>query len=185
MEDRQIIDLLFERSEQAVGELDRKYGPAVRRVALNILGDRQDAEECVNDAWLGVWNTIPPQRPMSLAAYVCRVARNQAAKRYHANTAQKRNSHYDAALDELAECLAAPEGVEEVLEARELGAAISAFLDTVSREDRVLFMRRYWYADGLEAIAARTGLSRRYISLRLFRTRERLRKYLLKEGMLT
>ena len=143
MEDEKIIALFFERSEQAVSELDRKYGAAVRRVAENILGSRSDAEECVNDAYLGVWNTVPPCRPEHLGGYVCRIGRNIAAKRYRAGTAQKRNSFYDAALDELAECLTTGEDPQSALDAKELAAAIDAFLDGLSYTDRCLFLRRY------------------------------------------
>ncbi len=184
LDDRDIIGLFFERSERAVTELEKKYGPAAKRLAANILGDGRDGEECVNDAYLAVWNAIPPQRPASLGGYFCRVVRNLAAKRYRANAAQKRNSHYDTALDELAECLAAPGGVEAALDARELAAAIDRFLDGLGYTDRYLFMRRYWYGDGLEAIAAVTGLAPGRISVRLFRLREKLRKRLVKEGLM-
>ena len=108
MDDNDIIALFFERSEQAVAELERQYGPAARRLAANILGDGRDAEECVNDGFMALWDAIPPQRPMSLGGYFCRTVRNLAAKRYRANAARKRNARYDAALDELAECVAAP-----------------------------------------------------------------------------
>ncbi len=184
MEDSRIIALFFERSEQAVEELDRKYGAAVRRVAVNILGDRSDAEECANDAYLAVWSTVPPRIPEHLGAYVCRIGRNIAAKRYHANTAQKRNSFYDAALDELAECLAGGEDPQSALDAKELTAAIDAFLDGVSGQDRYLFLRRYWFGDDLGALAVQTGMSRHRVSVRLFRIREKLRQYLMKEGLL-
>ena len=102
MDDDRIIELFFARSEQAITELSRKYGTVCRRVAENILNDRRDAEECLNDAYLAVWNTVPPRRPDPLMSYVCRIVRNQALKRYHANAARKRNSVYDAALEELA-----------------------------------------------------------------------------------
>ena len=101
MDDDRIIELFFARSEQAVTELSRKYGTVCRRTAENILNDRRDAEECLNDAYLAVWNTVPPQRPDPLLSYVCRIVRNQALKRYHANAARKRNSVYDAALEEI------------------------------------------------------------------------------------
>ena len=184
MEDSGIVALFFERSEQAIGELDRKYGAQARRLAVNILGDRGDAEECVNDAYLAVWSTIPPKLPASLGGYFCRIARNIAAKRYRANAAQKRNSHYDAALDELAETLAAPGGPESALDAKELTAAIDRFLDGLSDGDRYLFLRRYWFGDDLAALADRTGLGRRRTSVRLFRIRDKLRQYLMKEGLL-
>ncbi len=184
MDDSKIIALFFERSEQAIGELDRKYGSAARRLAGNILGDGRDAEECVNDAYLAVWSTIPPALPTSLGGYFCRIARNIAARRYRTNAAQKRNSHYDAALDELAGSLAAPGGPEAALDAKELSAAIDRFLDGVSDADRVLFLRRYWFGDDLASAAARTGLSARRAAVRLFRVRERLKQYLMKEGLL-
>ena len=184
MDDERIIVLFYARSEQAISALDGKYGRAVRRVAVNILDNEQDAEECVNDAYLGAWNTIPPQRPERLGAYVCRIARNLAVKRYHANTAQKRNSFYDAALDELAESIPAREDIQSALEAKELAAAINAFLDGLGYEDAFIFLRRYWYADSVSDIAAMMGVSRRRVTVRLFHTREKLKKYLMKEGML-
>ena len=103
MEDSKIIGLFFERSEQAIEELDSKYGPAVRKTAANILKDRLDVEECVNDTYLNTWNSIPPHIPDPLAAYVCRIARNLAVNRYHANHAEKRNGNYDLVLDEIEE----------------------------------------------------------------------------------
>lgn len=105
VKDDQIIALFFARSQQALTELDRKYGAVCSAVARNILKNPQDAEECVNDAYLGVWNTIPPQHPDPLLTYLCRIVRNRSIKRYHANTAQKRNSSYDVALDELTQCI--------------------------------------------------------------------------------
>lgn len=107
MEDSQILELLYERSERAIAALSEKYGSVCRRVANNILNDVRDVEECVNDAYLGAWNTIPPQKPQPLRSYVCRIVRNFAIKRYHANTAAKRNSCYDVALDELENCFPA------------------------------------------------------------------------------
>ena len=154
MEDSEIIALFYERSEQAIAELDRKYGAAVRKTAANILNDRQDEEECVSDTWLGVWNSIPPQDPRPLRAYVCRIARNLAVKRYHANTAQKRSGGYELVLDELAECIPSTVSVEDDYTAKELSAAISRFLDTCSYEDRFCFLRRCWYADSVADIAA-------------------------------
>ena len=185
LDDSEIIALFFERSEQAVAELERKYGPAVRRLAANMLGDGRDAEECVSDACFALWNAIPPARPASLGGYFCRTVRNIAAKRCRADTAQKRNARYDAALDELAQCLAAPGSVEDAVSVKELTAAIDRFLDGLDYTDRYLFMRRYWYGDDLAAIADETGFSRRRASVRLFRLREGLKKQLVKEGMLS
>ena len=183
MTDEEILDLFFERSEQAISELAKKHAAAVGAVALHILGDREDAEECVNDTWLAAWNSIPPQRPAPLRTYVCRIARNLATKRYHANAAEKRDSRYDLALDELAECVPDSSGVEDAVAARELAAAISRFLDTLSYEDRFVFMRRYWYADSLPEIAKMAGMRYGAAAVRLHRVREKLKKYLLKEGV--
>ena len=183
LEDESILDLFFERSEQAVAELERKYGGAVRRTAANILRDRLDVEECLNDTWLAAWNAIPPQRPDPLVSYVCRIARNLAVKRYRANTALRRNGNYDLVLDELEECIPSGMDVESELASRELTAAINRFLETLTREDRVLFVRRYFFADPVAQIAAATNASPNRTSVRLFRLREKLRKYLQKEGL--
>ncbi len=184
LEDRRILELLFERSEQAIGELDRKYGAAVRKTAANILRDRQDAEECANDTWLGVWNSVPPLRPEPLGGYVCRIARNLAVSRLRANTAEKRDRRYDLVLDELAEAIPSRMDVETELEARELTEEINRFLAGLSREDRILFVRRYFFGDSPEALAAAAGCSPGRVSVRLFRIREKLRKSLQKEGLL-
>lgn len=183
MEDSRIIALLFERSEQALSALSRKYGPAVMALAGNILGNRLDAEECADDTWLGVWDSVPPQYPEHLKAYTLAITRNLALSRYHANTAQKRNSFYDAALDELADCLAAPTDVEAELEAKELAAAINRFLATLPKADRQMFLCRYYLADPVFLIAAKLGMKSGQVSLRLFRLREKLRKFLEKEGL--
>ena len=124
-------------------ELSTKYGAVCSKVAKNILNNSHDAEECVNDAYLGAWNTIPPQNPNPLLTYICRIVRNLSIMKYHANTAIKRNSFYDAALDELEDCLASSETVEDKLTAKELSATLDQFLDTLDRENRVMFVRRY------------------------------------------
>ena len=145
MEDSRIIDLFFERSEQAITELSKKYGAVCGRVASNILNDRLDTEECVNDAYLAVWNTIPPQRPASLSGYVCRIVRNLALKKYHFNTAQKRNSTYDVALDEIQNCFSSESLVEEETELKDLSKAIDSFLEALDKQSRILFVRRYFF----------------------------------------
>ena len=182
MQDTEIIALFFARSEQAIAELAARHGAVCRRVAENILGDARDAEECVNDAYLGVWNTVPPQRPSPLRTYVCRIVRNLATARYHASRAQKRSSIYDAALDELEDCLASADTAETALGARELTALLDRFLASLGEDERVLFVRRYWYADSVAALAERFGLRENTASVRLARTREKLRNYLKEEG---
>ena len=183
MTDEEIISLFFERSEQAISELAAKHGKAVARIVRNILSDEEDVKECVNDTWLGVWNSIPPNRPDPLRAYVCRIARNLAAKKYHANTAEKRNSQYDLALEELAECIPDRSTVEDTVAAKELTETINRFLDTLSYKDKFVFMRRYWYADSLSEIAAMAGISYQSAAVRLHRVKGKLKKELLKEGV--
>ena len=183
MDDRKIIELFFERSEQAIIELSKKYGSVCERVAFHILNNRQDTEECVNDAYLGVWNTIPPQEPDRLLSYVCRIVRNLAVKKYHRNTAAKRNSIYDVALDELENCFPSSVSVEAVCDANETAKMINAFLATLDQKNRVLFVRRYWYSDSIEELAKRFGTNNHNISVRLSRIRDKLKKYLIKEGV--
>lgn len=184
MEDRQILDLYRIRSEQAILETEQKYGAQVGRVARNILGDRLEAEECVNDTWLAAWNSIPPQQPDPLLTYLCKIARNLALSHRRASLAQKRNSSFDLALDELEAVLSSAGGPEREYDARELSAAVNTFLSALSREDRVAFLRRYWYGDPVKLIAASLGSGEHRISVRLSRIRKNLKSYLKKEGLL-
>jgi RNA polymerase sigma-70 factor (ECF subfamily) len=184
LKDHEIVELFFERSEQAITELILKYGAAIRNVASNILRDALDVEECQSDTYLQVWNRIPPTRPNHLGAYVCRIARNVCLKRYHANTAQKRNSHYDVALEELEATIPALSTVESDYDAKELSQYLNMFLKELSREERYLFMRRYWFGDGVSEIARNLGISAHTASVRLFRLRQKLQTYLQKEGMI-
>lgn len=184
MKDHEIIALFFERSEQAITELILKYGAAIKAVASNILKDAQDVEECSNDTYLQVWNRIPPTRPKYLGAYSCRIARNLSLKRYYSNTAEKRNSYYDVALDELEETIPALSTVESVYDAKELTKYLNQYLKGLSREDRFLFLRRYWYGDGISQIAQAMGIAPHTASVRLFRLRQKLQNYLQSEGMI-
>lgn len=184
MDDSRIIDLFFERSEQAVAELERAHGGAVWKTASNILSSRQDVEECVNDTYLAVWNTVPPKRPIPLISYVCRIARNMSVNRAYANTAAKRNASYDLALDELEECIPSGFDLQSEFEARELTEAIDRFLAVLPPDDRKLFVRRYWYSCSVAELAAIEHSTQNRVSVRLFRLREKLRKSLMKEGLL-
>ena len=184
MTDTEIINLFFERSEQAITELAKKHGSAVARVARNILGNEQDTEECVNDTYLGTWNAIPPHKPSPLRTFVCKIARNLATMKYHSNTAEKRNSQYDLALDELEECLSDNGSVEKAYEAKELRGAINSFVATLNYSDRFIFIRRYWYSDPVKDIAKMADSTTNSVTVRLFRIREKLRLYLEKEGLL-
>lgn len=182
MEDSAILDLFFARSEAAVEALAQAYGAPCLRMAQNILGSAEDAEECVSDGYLAAWNAIPPQRPACLRAWFFRVVRNRAVSRWRANAAKKRNSAYDAALEELAPVLPAPEATEDALDARELAALLDRFLDGLDKTTRVIFVRRYWFADPVEDIARDLGMNRSTVSVRLHRARNRLRDSLDKEG---
>ena len=182
--EQSILALLYERSEDAVAAMEADLGPACRRLARNLLGSERDAEECVSDALLAAWNAIPPARPDSLRAWLLRTTRNLAVHRLRYNAAACRDSRYDAALDELSDVLSAPDGVEEALDARALAEEIGRFLDGCDRLSRVCFVRRYWYADPVADIARDLGLRPNAVSVRLHRTREKLRDHLTKEGFL-
>ncbi len=183
LDDNKIIELFFERSEQAIMELSNKYGAVCSKIAFHILNNKQDTEECVNDTYLGTWNTIPPQNPNPLLSYVCRIVRNLAIKKYHANTASKRNSIYDVALDELENCFPSSASVEDEWNAKETAQIINDFLETLDKENRIMFVRRYWYCDSIDDLAKLFHTSSHNISVRLFRTREKLKKHLIKKGV--
>ncbi|MBQ9804962.1 MAG: RNA polymerase sigma factor [Clostridia bacterium] len=184
MEDERIIELFFERSEQAIRELDAKYGKLLQSVSYAVLNNHSDAEECVNDAYLAAWNAIPPAKPESLLGFVCKIVRNVSRKRYERNTAKKRNSRYDVALEELEECLYSGITVEAEIEAEELTRAIEAFLDSLSKENRIIFLRRYWFSDSYAEIAKRVGISEKNVSVRLTRLRKDLRAHLSEREVL-
>lgn len=181
MEDKQILQLLWDRVESAIDALSSKFGKRLYLTAMNILGLHEDAEEAVNDTYLALWNTIPPARPDPLTAFVYRVGRNTALKQLRERSAQKRNSSYDVCLEELADILPGP-SMEETLDARALGLAINRFLDTLEKENRVLFVRRYWFGDSVRDLAAERKLTENTLSVRLHRIRSKLKDYLNKEG---
>ena len=182
MDDQKIINLFYERSEQAIKELSKKYGGLCHTIAKNILNNEADAEECVNDAYLGAWNTIPPQSPSPLLSYIIKIVRNLAIKKYHSNCALKRNSHYDIALSELEECIPSSYSVEDEIDAKILTQHLNEFLGSLDKTNRIIFVRRYWYADSISKIANAFQMSDHTITMRLSRTREKLRNFLLKEG---
>lgn len=179
--DEKIIELFFQRSEQGIQELDIKYGKVCHKVSYNILNSRQDAEECVNDAYLGAWNAIPPAKPDPLLPYICKIVRNLSLKLYYRKEAAKRSSHYTAAMEEIEACIADPNTVEAEIDAGELARIIEAFLDTLTTENRVIFMRRYWFADSCRDIAEFAGLTEKNISVRLTRIRRKLKQYLIEQ----
>ena len=179
IEDEKIIELFFVRSEQSIRELDIKYGKVCRKLSNNIVNNRQDAEECVNDSYLGAWNAIPPAKPDPLLTYICKIVRNISLNIYYRKEAAKRSSHYTVAMEEIEACIADQKTVEAEIEAKELARIIESFLDTLTVENRVIFMCRYWFSDSCKDIAGFMGLSEKNISVRLTRIREKMRKYLM------
>lgn len=184
LEDEEIIKLFFDRSEQAIRKLDIKYGKVFHNLSYNILNNRQDAEECVNDAYLGAWNTIPPVNPNPLLTYLCKILRNISLKLYYKKKAAKRNSIYDVTMQELEPYLSDPNTVEAEIEARELARIIESFLDTLTEENRVIFMRRYWFFDTYADIAERVGFTEKNVSVRLTRIRQKMKQYLIEREVL-
>ena len=181
MEDKKIIDLFFERSENAIKELDLKYGKLFFNLSNNIVNNKQDAEECVNDAYLGAWNTIPPQKPNPLLSYICKIVRNISIKSYWKN---KKHSSYAISLDELEPFICGISTTETEIEVKELTRIIEKFLDTLSKENRVIFIKRYWFCDSYKDIAEYMGFSEKNISVRLARIRQKLKKYLIEMEVL-
>ena len=169
MDDSRIIDLFFERSEQAIKELSTKYGKLAQVICVNMFA---------------TWNSIPPEKPQSLSAFFIDIARKKALDRYRYNTAERRNSNYDVALDELEECLKASGSPAEECEAEVLTQAIDSFLATLKKQDRIMFVSRYYLSDSVQTIAENTGLKESVVSVRLFRVREKLRTFLRKEKLI-
>ena len=156
-----------------------KYGKICRSLSYNIVNSREDAEECVSDAYLGAWNAIPPARPDPLLSYIAKIVRNLSLKLYWKKEAAKRGGHYTMALEEIEGCIAGQNTAEDELDARELARILGEFLDALTVENRVIFLRRYWFADSCRDIAELVGLTEKNVSVRLSRTREKLRRYLM------
>lgn len=184
MEDEMIINLFCERSEQAISELSVKYGRLAQGVCENILGNSSDAEECVNDSLFTTWNSIPPSRPTSLKAYFVAIARNKAFDRYRYNTSSKRDAFGDVAIDDLEEYIGSVSTIESECEVEEITAALNRFLGKLKKNDRIIFVCKYYYSTPIDEIAKRLGVKESYVSLHLFRVREKLRKYLIKEKLI-
>ena len=179
MDDAKIVQLYWDRDEQAIPATASKYGNYCISIAKNILGNCEDAEECVNDAYLGAWNAIPPVHPNPLLSYIVKIVRNISLKIYWRKEAAKRSGHYTIALEEIEGYITDQKTVEDEIEARELARIIEEFLDTLTVENRVIFMRRYWFADSYKDIAEFMGLSEKNISVRLTRIREKMKQYLI------
>ena len=183
MEDREIVQLYWDRDERASEESERKYGGLCRSVALRVLESMEDSEECVSDTWLRSWNVIPPQRPNLLGAFLARITRNLALDRWRASHAAKRLGGETAlALEELGDCVSG-ESLENEVDRRELARVLNAFLRSLPEGDRNLFLRRYWSVETLESLAKQEGMSVSALHRKLRRLRSALADYLKKEGI--
>ena len=183
VEDLQIIELYFSRDEQAITETDRKYGKLCRSIIYNILISPEDTEECVNDTYLGTWNSIPPARPTNFSAFVCRIVRNLSLKRLEYNKAMKRDPEVYVSYSELENVIADDE-IDPFITDEHLGKIISRFLRAEKEEARNVFLRRYWFFDPIGTIAEKYGFSESKVKNMLYHSRNRLREYLRKEGVI-
>ena len=182
MEDREIINLFFSRNENAIAQTALKYGRYLRSIALHVLNNHADAEECENDTYFAAWKQIPPTWPRQLSTFLGRIVRNIALDRYDYYTAQNRNAAFDTVLSELEEVLTSPDSVEATYEEGVLAGEISNFLYRCSPVHRNLFIRRYWHTDSIAEIAVRYEMSESKIKSILFRMRKQLKKYLGEKG---
>ena len=183
IDDEKVVEMLWGRCEDALSVIERRYGRLAYSLSYNILHVNEDAEECVSDALLAVWNTIPPKRPKSLLAYICSLVRNISFNRYDYNHASKRNGEMNVILDELDEVIPSSENVAEDVERGRISEVINAFLAEEKEKDRIIFVRRYYYSDGISDIAERVGISEAALAMRLSRMRARLKKKLEEEGI--
>lgn len=182
MEDSDIIELFFTRSENAVAETKKKYGGFIVSLAMRILKNRPDAEECENDTYMGVWETIPPSKPNNFMSFIARIARNQALKRYNYINAEKRSPKGLVYLEELGDCIGGSE--ETSYSDGVLREAINAFLAGLDEEPRRVFMLRYWYFASIREITERCGISKSKAESMLFRTRNKLKSFLEERGII-
>lgn len=182
MDDPQIIELYWARSEQAISETSAKYGAFLWRIARNILESHDDADECVNDTYLRAWNAIPPSRPSAFRAWLGRIVRNLSLDRWkQSRTAKRGGDGMEVLFGELDDCVPEPHGTEKTMEDQEIASLISAFLRRQSPESRIIFLRRYWYGQSVADIAAGMNCGEGKVKSSLFRTRKALRTYLEQE----
>ncbi len=184
MEDQLIIELFLSRSEEAIKAVSEKYGNLCKKVSGRILNNSEDVEECVNDTFLALWNTIPPQKPDPLPAYICKILRNISIKKYRYNTTEKRNSGYDISLEELVEFLEGKDNIEKQIEEKELVTALNRFLKGCKQVDRIIFVKKYCFFMETEEIAKEMHLTNNYVNVHLHRTRNKLKKFIEKGGFL-
>jgi len=182
VEDTKIIALFWERNEQAVKETDIAYGRRLYVLSNNILNNREDAQECVSDTYMETWKTIPPKRPKHFYAYLAAICRNLSLNKLDWRMAAKRNAEVVALTQEMESCI--PDRRQDAeLDRREFKRVLEAFLDSLPKESRLIFLRRYLYVDTVAEIAARYGISEGKVKTQLHRTRNKLRSFLAKEGI--
>lgn len=185
MQDEKIVELYFNRDELALKETESKYGRYLFKIAYSILSDISDSEESVNDTYLSAWNSIPPHRPVVLSTYLSKLTRRISIDIFRKRTSKKRiDSQFALSVSELEECIDSKESVEENMENKELVCAINEFLRSLNKEARALFVGRYYFCDSLKEVAKYVGVSESKAKTTLYRTRLRLREYLLKEGFI-
>ena len=183
MDDTKIVQLYWDRNEQAIPATAEKYGRYCASIAQNILGNKEDAEECVNDTYINAWNSMPPHKPSILSTFLGKITRNLSFNRYKYNTANKRGCGETVlVLDEIAELVSDTDNVEQEVLREELVKAIDAFLDVLPVDKRRIFVCRYWYFDSVSDIASRFGMTENNVSVTLNRLRLKLRSHLLKGG---
>ena len=184
MEDKQIVDLYWQRSDKAIIETNQKYGRYCHAIAFNICGTEEDAEECVNDTWLSAWNLMPDKRPKVLSAFLGRITRNFALNRMKAKNRLKRGGgNVVFALDELQECIPGGTNPEAVILGKELDKAVGNFVSTLPETEKTIFILRYWYLAPIQEISDKLHFSQGKVKTSLFRTRKKLRAYLEEESL--
>ena len=183
MDDNKIVELYWERREEAIKETALKYGRLCTHIAKNILLSCEDSEECVNDTYFAVWNAIPNERPNRFSAFISRITRNLALKKYEYISAAKRNPIAITSLEELGDCVSGTESPESEIESRRIEITIDKFLCRQSEEKRTVFIRRYWYFDSIENICENTGFTQSKVKSMLYEMRRKLRKYLESEDI--
>lgn len=183
MEDTKIIELYWVRDERAITETDLKYGKLCKQLAKNILFNLEDTEEVMNETYLGVWNAIPPNRPRHLKTFICKITKNIAMTKVRYYHAGKRKAKEIVSLDEIEEIVSGKSNIESEYEKKEITGFISEFLRNIDSEKRNIFLSRYWYYSSITEIAEIYGISESKVKTTLFRTREKLKKYLKEKGV--
>lgn len=183
LEDEKIIELYWARHESAIDETDKKYRTFCMYISRNILNNISDAEECINDTWLAAWNTIPPERPVHLSAFLGKIVKNLSLKKFRYNNSEKRRKEVTVSIEEISESAVSISDTESRTDSGELAYIISEFLRGQSQEKRVMFLRRYWFFDSYSQISELMGVSEESVRVSLMRLRKKLKKYLEERGI--